>query len=127
MYYAELSAARAELSGPGGAFEITEIELRGQRLKAYKTALPDIRALWLATAAFAERTYLVYDEERLSFADSHARVAAIAAWLAGQGLVPGDRVAIAMRNYPEWMLIYWACTASGLVVVGMNAWWTPEV
>jgi long-chain acyl-CoA synthetase len=126
MYYAELSAARAELTGPEGAFEITEIELRGQRLKAYKTALPDIRALWLATAAFAERTYLVYEDERLSFADSHARVAAIAAWLAAQGLVPGDRVAIAMRNYPEWMLIYWACTASGLAVVGMNAWWTPE-
>jgi long-chain acyl-CoA synthetase len=126
MYYAELNAARAELTGPGGAFEITDIELRGQRVKAYKTALPDIRALWLATAAFADRTYLVYEGERLSFADCHARVAAIAAWLAAQGLVPGDRVAIAMRNYPEWMLIYWACTASGLAVVGMNAWWTPE-
>ncbi len=126
MHYAELTAARAELTAPGGTFEIAEIELRGQRVKAFKTALPDIRALWLATAAFADRTYLVYEHERLSYADAHAQVGAIAAWLSAQGMVAGDRVAIAMRNYPEWMLIYWACTASGLAVVGMNAWWTPE-
>ena len=126
MHYAELTAARAELTGPGGAFEITDIMLRGQQVKACKTTLPDIRALWLATAAFADRVYLVYGEERLTYGEAQAQVGAIAAWLAAQGLVPGDRVAIAMRNYPEWMLIYWACTASGLAVVGMNAWWTPE-
>ena len=41
---------------------------------------------------------------------------------------PGDRVAIAMRNYPEWMLIYWACVCVGVACVGMNAWWTaPEM
>ena len=126
MHYAELTAARAELTGPGGAFEITRISLHGQQVKAFKTALPDIRALWLSTAAFADRPYLVYGDEQLTYADADARIGAIAAWLTARGLVPGDRVAIAMRNYPEWLLIYWACTASGLVVVGMNAWWTTE-
>ena len=126
MHYAELTAARAELTGPGGAFEITRINLHGQQVKAFKTALPDIRALWLSTAAFADRPYLVYGDEQLTYADADARIGAIAAWLTARGLVPGDRVAIAMRNYPEWLLIYWACTASGLVVVGMNAWWTTE-
>ena len=85
MHYAELTAARAELTGPGGAFEIAEIEVRGQHVRSFKTALPDIRALWLATAAFADRPYLVYGDERLSYADAHARVDAIAAWLAAQG------------------------------------------
>jgi long-chain acyl-CoA synthetase len=126
MHYAELTAARAELTGPGGAFEITDITLRGQQVKAFKAALPDIRALWQATAAFADRPYLVYGDEQLTYADADARIGAIAAWLAARGLKHGDRVAIAMRNYPEWLLIYWACTASGLVVVGMNAWWTTE-
>jgi acyl-coenzyme A synthetase/AMP-(fatty) acid ligase len=43
------------------------------------------------------------------------------------GVVPGDRVAIAMRNYPEWMMAYWAVTAMGaVVVVGMNAWWVAH-
>ena len=41
---------------------------------------------------------------------------------------PGDRVAIAMRNYPEWVVAFWAATCAGAVVVPLNAWWTgPEL
>ena len=58
--------------------------------------------------------------------EAHAQVAAIASWLDGRGVKRGDRVAIAMRNYPEWMLIYWACACLGVAAVGMNAWWVPE-
>jgi long-chain acyl-CoA synthetase len=50
----------------------------------------------------------------------------VGAWLAAQGVVRGDRVAIAMRNYPEWLLIYWACVSMGVAAVGMNAWWVAE-
>ncbi|MBU6166818.1 MAG: acyl--CoA ligase [Alphaproteobacteria bacterium] len=126
MHYAQLAQARDELTGPGGAFEITTITVNGHPVRAYATALPDVRALWQSTAQFADRPYLVYGDERLSYAQAHARVDAIAAWLAAQGVQPGDRVAIAMRNYPEWLLIYWACVATGITVVGMNAWWTPQ-
>jgi long-chain acyl-CoA synthetase len=53
---------------------------------------------------------------------------ALAQWLIDSGVQPGDRVAIAMRNYPEWMQAYWAITAVGAAVVGMNAWWIgPEM
>ncbi|MEI6486854.1 MAG: class I adenylate-forming enzyme family protein [Sphingomonadales bacterium] len=126
MHYAELAQARRELTGPGGAFEITTVTVGGIAVRAYAHALPDVRALWLSTRQFADRTYLVYGDERLTYAEAHARVDAIAAWLAAQGVASGDRVAIAMRNYPEWMLIYWACVSTGIAVVGMNAWWTPE-
>ncbi len=126
MHYAELAKARDELTGPGGAFEIATIKVNGIPVRAYAHALPDVRALWQSTAQFADRTYLVYGDERLTYAEAHARVDAIAAWLAAQGVASGDRVAIAMRNYPEWMLIYWACVSCGIAVVGMNAWWTPE-
>ena len=30
-----------------------------------------------------------------------------------------------MRNYPEWIIAYWAVVSMGAVVVGLNAWWTP--
>jgi long-chain acyl-CoA synthetase len=126
MHYTELAQARDELTGPGGAFEIAHVNVNGIPVRAYRHALPDVRALWQSTHAFADRTYLVYGEERLTYRQAHARVDAIAAWLAAQGIRPGDRVAIAMRNYPEWMLIYWACVSTGIAVVGMNAWWTPE-
>jgi len=125
MYYDELQKARDILTGPGGDFEIIESEILGNRIRDYKNSPGPIREFWLSTAAYAERTYLVYLEERLTYAEAHRQTNAIAAWLFEQGLKPGDRIAIAMRNYPEWVLIYWACTSVGIVVVGMNAWWTP--
>ena len=126
MHYAELKTAWGELTGPGGAFEIVEVPVRGQMLRSYKNAPPNIRALWMSTAAFAERDYLIYQDERITYGQAHAIVGSIAAWLEAQGVKRGDRVAIAMRNYPEWMLIYWACACMGVATVGMNAWWVAE-
>ena len=51
---------------------------------------------------------------------------AVANWLKQNNVHPGDRVAIAMRNFPEWLLCYWACVATGITVVGMNAWWVED-
>ncbi|MEL7283086.1 MAG: class I adenylate-forming enzyme family protein [Pseudomonadota bacterium] len=124
MYYQELQNARDALTGPGGPFEIIETEVLGQRIRDYKNRPNSIRDIWLATTEFSERTYIVYENERFSYAESHRIVNTVAAWLFEQGVKPGDRVAIAMRNYPEWMLIYWACTSIGVAVVGLNAWWT---
>jgi len=126
MHYAELKVAWSELTAPGAPFEIDEIEVRGAPMRIYKHAPPNIRALWLSTAAYGPREYLVYGDERLTYDEAHFRVNAIATWLAAQGVAPGDRVAIAMRNYPEWMLIYWACVSMGVAAVGMNAWWVAD-
>jgi steroid-24-oyl-CoA synthetase len=126
MHYTELLKAREELTGPGGEFEIVEAEVLGNRLRVYKNAPPSVREVWLSTLQFADRDYLVYQDERWAYAEAHRDVAAAASWMFAQGVKPGDRVAIAMRNYPEWMLLYWACVATGIAVVGMNAWWTAE-
>ncbi len=126
MHYPELKQAWADLTAPGAPFEIEVKSVRGSPIRCFKNAPPSIRSLWLSTAAFADRDYIVYLDERLTYAQAHAKVASIANWLAAQGVVSGDRVAIAMRNYPEWMLIYWACVSVGVAVVGMNAWWTAD-
>lgn len=126
MHYAELRQVRSELTGPGGDFEIVEADILGQRIRTYKNAVPSLREFWLSTARFSDRTYLVYEDERLTYADVHARANAFAAWLRKQGVIQGDRVAIAMRNYPEWLIAYWACVSSGITVVGMNAWWVAD-
>jgi len=128
MYYKDLQAARNMLTGPGGDFEIIETEILGHRIRDYKNGPNSIRDIWLSTAQFADRDYLVYQDERITYGESHRIVNSVAGWLFEQNVRPGDRVAIAMRNYPEWMLIYWACTSIGVAVVGMNAWWTePEM
>ncbi len=126
MHYAELRQVREELTGPGGQFEITEAEVLGNRLRVFKNAPPSVRELWLSSVAFAERPYLIYEGELMTYAQSHEAVNSVAAWLFAQGIQPGDRVGIAMRNYPEWMLIYWACVSVGVAAVGMNAWWNGE-
>ena len=61
--------------------EIETIEVRGTKIKSYKNALPNIRALWLSTVPFAEREYLIYQEERMTYAQANEQVNAIASWL----------------------------------------------
>lgn len=124
--YEELKATWDELTGPDQIFEIETVEVRGAPIRTYKHAPSALRDIWLGSAAFADNEYLVYLDERITYGEAHQRVASIANWLAARGVQPGDRVAIAMRNYPEYMLAYWAIVSMGAVVVGMNAWWVPK-
>ena len=126
--YRELRAAWDELTAPGAEFEIGFVKVGGVELKHYVNAPGSLRQVWLASRDFAERDYLVYEGERLTYAQAHANVASIANWLRSNGVAPGDRVAIAMRNYPEWLQAYWAAISIGATVSGMNAWWVgPEM
>lgn len=126
--YRELREAWEQLTSEGAPFEVVESEVLGRRLRTYKGAPPSLRDVWLPTLGYGDNDYLVYGDERWTYNDAHRDVASIATWLVAQGVEPGDRVAIAMRNYPEWMLIYWATVSIGAAVVGMNAWWVgPEM
>ena len=126
--YDQLREMWGELTAPGAQFEIETVAVRGIPTRSYRKAPASLRDVWLASAAYGPRDYLVYHDERLSYAEAHRQVASIACWLKDQGVGPGDRVAIAMRNYPEWLLSYWATVSIGAVVVGVNAWWVgPEL
>ena len=119
-------AARGELEGPGSPFAVTTIEVRGTPVKTFAAAPPTMRALWELSAGHGDKTYLIYEDERFSYAEVHAQVRRLAHHLAESGVLRGDRVAIAMRNYPEWVVSYWAIISLGAACVGMNAWWTPS-
>tara|TARA_R110001592_G_scaffold363323_1_gene684012 strand:- start:112299 stop:114002 length:1704 start_codon:yes stop_codon:yes gene_type:complete len=124
--YNVLKETIAEMTAPGQMFALTEVEVNGQMLKAWASAPNSLRDIWLSTAGHAAADYLVYQDERWTYAQAHEEVSRIATWLVGQGIQPGDHVAIAMRNYPEWILSYWAIACVGAVSVGVNAWWVPE-
>jgi steroid-24-oyl-CoA synthetase len=123
---AVLNDVIAELTAPGQPFEITQATVGGQTLKVWANAPKTLREFWLNCAAHGDNDYLVYEDERITYAQAHERVARIANWLVSNGVTRGDRVAIAMRNYPEWLLSYWAITCVGAVSVGVNAWWVAE-
>ena len=82
--FAELREVWNELTAPGGAFEVTHVELDGIRLCSCANAPPTLRELWLGSAAHGDKDYLVYNEERLSYAETHQQAAALAGWLASQ-------------------------------------------
>lgn len=116
-----------ELTAPGAQFATKVIEVRGVPIKVFESALPTMRTVWEMARGYGDRDYVVYEDERYTFAESDAIIRALAARLVDvHGVQPGDRVALAMRNYPEWVFGYWATISIGAAVVGMNAWWTSE-
>jgi len=124
----DLKQAWQKLTAPGAPFAWSVRDVGGLPMRTYDAAPASLRAIWESSAAYGDRDYLIYGEERLTYAEAHARVASIATWLAERGVGKGDRVAVAMRNYPEWALAYWATISLGAAAVGMNAWWTgPEM
>lgn len=124
-----LGEATAQLIGPGQAFEVVEADIGGVSTRIWKNCPPTLRAILESSKSFGDATFLVYEDERMSFAEHFAEVATFAQVLAECYCVKaGDRVAIVMRNYPEWVVAFWAAAALGAVVVPLNAWWTgPEL
>ena len=119
--------AIATLTSAGGAFAITERNVRGQDLKVFESTPPSLRALFDTARSRGEETFLVYEDERWTFSKTMEYVDALGALLVKRyGIEPGDRVAIAMRNYPEWITAFAAITSVGAVAVSMNAWWKVE-
>ncbi len=124
--YQELQETIAGMTASDQMFAVTEVTVGGQTVKAWAMAPGSLRDVWLSTAGHGDADYLVYRDERWTYAQAHEEVARITNWLTANGIGQHDRVAIAMRNYPEWMLCYWALSCIGAVSVGVNAWWVEE-
>ncbi len=115
------------LTGPGGPFEVGEGVVRGETYKVFTATPPSLRFLFQAARGHGSNPFLVYEDERLTFEETVDRVDALGALLVERyGIGRGDRVGIAMRNYPEWILSFAAITSVGGVAVALNAWWTTE-
>ncbi|MAT03969.1 MAG: AMP-dependent synthetase [Acidimicrobiaceae bacterium] len=122
-------AAWKELTAEGSGFAVSEIDVRGIPTRVFPSAPPNMRAIWELAQLHGDKTYIVFEDERYTYAEIGAQVRSLAHHLRDvHGVSSGDRVAIAMRNYPEWVVSYWATLSIGAAAVGMNAWWTgPEM
>ncbi len=117
----------AQVTAPGQLFEVVEEDVVGVRQRVFAHAPATLRQLFDSARGHGERTFLVFEDERWSFARVMASVDALAAALVGRyGVRPGDRVAIGMRNYPEWVVSFAAITSIGAISVSLNAWWGEE-
>ena len=117
----------ATLTAPGGPFEMTEVSIRGIPTRTWTTAPASLRAVFELSALHGDKDFLVYEDERVTFEQNFRTVAALGHQLVDRfGVRPGDRVAIAMRNLPDWAMAFWAAITVGAVAVPLNAWWTGD-
>ena len=123
-----IDAAVAAITGPGSQLEVGTATVRGATLPVFSAAPPSMREFFAFFCAVqGPREFLVFGEERYTFADVHGRGLKMAAMLQHRhGIAKGDRVAIAMRNYPEWIIAFIAIMQLGAIAIPMNAWWTAE-
>ena len=119
-----LSEAEARLTAPGAPFEMETLVINGVPTRVWKNAPPSLAALIQAARAHGERPFTIYEDERVSYEANFRAVAALAHKLREMGIEKGDRVALAMRNLPEWPVVFFAAASIGAIVVPLNAWWT---
>jgi long-chain acyl-CoA synthetase len=123
-----VAQANALLTAPGSPFEIEEREIGGRRMRVWKNAPPTLREVFLLGRSFADRTFVVYRHERANYEEFCRAALAIAEALQNSGVQKGDRVAIAMRNLPEWPAAFFGCVLAGAIATLLNAWWSgPEL
>jgi long-chain acyl-CoA synthetase len=118
--------AIAEVSASGQPFEVINVEHDGVTDRVFKNSPANLRQFF-DLARGVESTFLVFEDEEWSFTRVMAEVDALGdALVHHYGVKVGDRVGIAMRNYPEWVVSFAAITSVGAISVSLNAWWTSE-
>jgi len=123
-----IAAAHGLLTAPGSPFEMETMVIRGIETRVWKNLPPTLRAVVEAARAHAEKVFLVHEDERVTFEAFFRAVAALAADFRARGVGKGDRVAIVMRNLPEWPVAFYAAVSLGAIATPLNAWWTgPEL
>ncbi|WP_308814239.1 class I adenylate-forming enzyme family protein [Sphingomonas sp. GV3] len=119
-----MDAVATLLTAPGAPFEMETVPIRGLATRVWKNAPASIRELLQASRAHGDRIFLVLEDDRVTFEAFYRATARLAEHLVEAGVGKGDRVAVAMRNLPEWPVAFFAAAAIGAIVVPLNAWWT---
>ncbi|NQX87281.1 MAG: acyl--CoA ligase, partial [Halioglobus sp.] len=123
---AEVRRKREEITGPGGFFELENREIEGYSYLAYKHAPQTTIEIIQNARGHGDAEWIIYEDRRYSYVRFFEEVDAVAAALQQHGIRPGDRVAIAMRNSPEWSIGFAAATLLGAIVVPINSWGKTE-
>ena len=119
--------AAARVTAAGQRFEVQPLEVGDVTYPAFVNAPASLREVFDGARRRGDDTFLVYEDERWSFAEVSRHLDATAALLVEQfGIAKGDRVAIGMRNYPEWVVAFGAILSIGAISVSLNAWWTED-
>ncbi|MFU8816450.1 MAG: class I adenylate-forming enzyme family protein [Pseudomonadales bacterium] len=122
----DLDTLIEQFTAPGADYELVPAQIDGTTFRVFRNAPANLRALYRDGLAFAERDCYVFQGERYSYDQAWRLAARVANGLREAGVAKGDRVGIAMRNYPEWVFAFMGATSLGAVAVALNGWWSAE-
>jgi long-chain acyl-CoA synthetase len=120
-----LDDANAQLTAPGQIFETERTVVNGVEMTVWKNAPQTLRHMLDMSQRHGDLEFLVYEDQRYTFNQHYAIVATLAHRLK-QHVTKGQRVAIAARNLPQWVMAFWASVTVGAIVTPLNAWWTSD-
>ncbi|KAF0186105.1 MAG: AMP-dependent synthetase and ligase [Hyphomonadaceae bacterium] len=115
------------LTAKGAPFEMKVENVLGVEMRTYANAPPSLAAIFEMSRAWGDLPLAVYENERVSYKAATNAAAKLAhIFINDYGVKKGDRIALIMRNLPEWIVIFWAAVLSGAIISPLNAWWTAE-
>jgi long-chain acyl-CoA synthetase len=119
---------RAQLTGPGGMFEVTTDTVLGREMEVYANRMPSLRSVAEVGLMRGDaQPFIVYGDRTIGFGTFVETANGVAHALRDRfGLQKGDRVAVLSQNNPEWCLTFWATVQQGAILVGLNGWWTTD-
>lgn len=121
----KFDAVLAAVTGPGGRVVIGKDDAGRAIVTNFPATLPGFFDIFCLLNG--ETIGVIADGERLTFAELNAQANRLAKCLVGGwGIGKGDRVAIAMRNCPAWIVAYIAVVKAGGVATLVNGWWQVE-
>lgn len=118
-----MAEAHDALNQPGSKFEIETVSIAGVMTRIYKNAPSCLGEVFEASRSFGSREWILCEGERLTYEEHDKAVRKLAHEFQSEfGIKKGDRIALSMRNYPEWSITFWATALIGAVIVPLNAW-----
>lgn len=113
-----------KLRSPGSPLATTTSVINGVEQTVFANTPQNLRGVYQQGLQAADKDFLVYEDERFTFAQTLATAEAMAQVLLHKyDIKKGDRIGLCSRNYPEWCLAFMAATMIGAIVVPMNSWW----
>ncbi|MGW8191154.1 class I adenylate-forming enzyme family protein [Sphingomonas hankookensis] len=121
-----MAAVRGALTAPGQPFEMDQVTIDGIATRVWKNAPANLTQLIALSRTHGDRLATIHEDQRVTYEAQYRAIATLAAELRAMGVAKGDRVALAMRNMPEWPVAFFAIVATGAICVPLNAWWSPQ-
>ncbi len=121
-----MAQVQAALTAPGQPFEMGSATIDGIETRIWKNAPANLTQLIALSRTHGDRLATIHEDQRVTYDAQYRAIAMLAAELQAMGVGKGDRVALAMRNMPEWPVAFFAIVTIGAVCVPLNAWWSRQ-